>query len=72
VPLRIRDMVRCDVLHGASVYTSVRGEIQAPLVFVDNTFLSLGVCFVGVPVYVMLVCLCAAIRTSGAMLCVGL
>ena len=44
-------MVRCDVLNGASVFTRVRGEIQAPLVFAENNFLSLGVCFVGVKVF---------------------
>jgi hypothetical protein len=49
-PIRIRDMVRCDVLNGPSVFTRVRGEIQAPLVYAENNFLSLGVCFVGVKV----------------------
>ena len=49
-PQRLRTCVRCDVDGGKSTYIHVRGEVQAPKVFLDVSSVDLGHTYIGVPV----------------------
>ena len=50
-PHRVRELLRVSTVGSPPLFVRVRGEVQAPLVYVDDTTLDLGTAFVGVPVY---------------------
>ena len=49
-PERLRTALRVDVQHAESQFVGVRGEVQAPRVFLDMLGIALGTTYKGVPV----------------------
>ena len=49
-PERLRSIVTCSCNRAPPQYMSIRGEVQAPKVYLKETSVPLGVVYVGVPV----------------------